>query len=228
MTSSAIAGSTGLVGAHILSQLLAQPSISSVFAFTRRELPNPTSSSKLSPISSTDSSTWPSLFPKSPTPKIFFSGLGTTRGQAGGVEGQRKIDLDLNYDLAKAAKDAGVETYVLISSANPNPNSMVPYSKMKGELEEKVKGLGFKHTILLRPGLLVGSREDSRPGEAVMRAIAGGLKKVSPMLVNSWAQDADVIARAAVVAGLQAVEGKKEDGVWILGQKDIIEVGKKE
>jgi uncharacterized protein YbjT (DUF2867 family) len=104
---------------------------------------------------------------------------------------------------------------------------MAAYSKMKGELEEKVKGLGFKHTIVLRPGLLVGSREDSRPAEAMMRHIASGLKKISPSLTNSWAQDADLIAHAAINAAFQAAEGKREGGFWLLLQKDIVELGKK-
>ncbi|KAF2193986.1 hypothetical protein K469DRAFT_709458 [Zopfia rhizophila CBS 207.26] len=224
MTSAAVVGSTGLVGSHILSQLLTNSSISSVHAYTRRELPNP-ASTKLKTLSSTDTTMWPSLFPTSPSPKIFFSGLGTTRGQAGGVEAQRKIDLDLNFDLAKAAKDAGCTTYVLISSTSANSKSSIPYSKMKGELEDKVKELGFKHTVFVRPGLIVGSREDSRPAEAIVRSIASGLGKLSPMLVNSWAQDAGVIAKAAVNAGLQCEEGKNE-GVWTVGQKEIIELGK--
>ncbi|KAF2472517.1 NAD dependent epimerase/dehydratase family protein-like protein [Lindgomyces ingoldianus] len=225
MATAALVGSTGLVGSNILSQLLAHPSFSSVYAYTRRELSNPTASTKLTPLSSTDSSTWPSLFPTAPTPTIFFSGLGTTRGQAGGLENQRKIDLDLNYDLAKAAKEAGCDTYVLISSASASSQSMLAYSKMKGELEDKVKDLGFKHTVFLRPGLIVGTRQDSRAPEAVMRGLATGLGKLSPMLKNSWAQDADVIARAAVNAGLQCVDGKKEEGVWVLGQKEIIRLG---
>ncbi|KAF2801080.1 NAD dependent epimerase/dehydratase family protein-like protein [Melanomma pulvis-pyrius CBS 109.77] len=227
MASAALAGSTGLVGGHILTQLLAHPSIASVHAFTRRELPNPTASTKLLPLSSTDTSTWASLFPRSPAPSVFLSGLGTTRAAAGSVKAQREIDLDLNYELAKAAKDAGVETYVLISTGGASSSSSMAYPKMKGELEEKVKALGFKHTVLLRPGLIVGSRNESRFAEAVARTIASGLGKVSPMLVNGWAQDADVIARAAVNAGLLCVEGKKEAGLWEVGMTEIVELGKK-
>lgn len=42
--------------------------------------------------------------------KTFVSCLGTTFAQAGSVEAQRKIDLDLNLSLAKAAKEAGIDT----------------------------------------------------------------------------------------------------------------------
>lgn len=32
-------------------------------------------------------------------------------------------------------------------------------------------------------------------------------------LKDFWAQDVDVIARAAIAAGMQCLEGKKEEGV---------------
>lgn len=166
------------------------------------------------------------MFPRELKPKVFFSGLGTTRAAAGGVEAQRKIDVDLNLDLAKAAKEAGVETYVLVSSGGANSKSAMDYPQMKGELEDAVKALQFKHTVILRPGLIVGERTESRPAEAIVRSIAKGLKSLTPALTNFWAQDASVIARAAVNAGLQCVEGKKEAGVWELGQSDIVTLGK--
>jgi len=226
MTTAVVAGSTGLVGSNILAALLSHPAFTSVSAYTRRKLSS--ESPKLSPLESKDSDSWPSLFPKSAS--VFLSGLGTTRGQAGGVDGQRKIDLDLNLALAKAAKDAGVQTYVLISSHGANATSMMAYPKMKGELEDAVKELGFKHCVILRPGLIVGNREDSRPPEFVLRKIAdfaGGLS--GNKLKDFWAQDAEVIGRAAVHAGLQCVDGtRKEEGLWMLGQADIVRLGRTE
>lgn len=45
-------------------------------------------------------------------------------------------------------------------------------------------------------------------------------------LKDAWAQDADVIAKAAVKAGELCLEGQREDGVWIVGQSEIIKLGK--
>ncbi|OCK80928.1 hypothetical protein K432DRAFT_381804 [Lepidopterella palustris CBS 459.81] len=228
MTSTALAGSTGLVGSHILATLLAHPSISSVHTYTRRDLPEYSSNPKYRQIHSTETSTWPSLYP-SGTP-LFLSGLGTTRAAAGGLDGQRKIDYQLNLDLARAAKAAGCTTFVLISSGSANSASMLAYVKMKSELEDAVSALGFTHTVIVRPGLIVGKRGESRPAEAVFRGLAGVMGRVSGgRLKNFWAQDADVIARAAVKAGLECVEGRREEeGVWILGGGDIIRLGKTE
>ncbi|KAF2250341.1 NAD dependent epimerase/dehydratase family protein-like protein [Trematosphaeria pertusa] len=228
MTTATLAGSTGFVGSHILSTLLTHPSISAVYAYARRDVPNPTASPKLFPLTSTDTSTWASQFPRELHPRVFFSALGTTRSAAGSVEAQRKIDVDLNLELAKAAKDAGVETYVLISSGGANASGSFPYLKMKGELEERVKELGFKHTVILRPGMILGSRPESRPVEAVVRGFAGALRKISPALTNFWGQEASTIARAAVQAGVMCLEGKREDGVWMVTQAEIVKLGTEE
>ncbi|KAH8422879.1 Protein fmp52, mitochondrial [Aspergillus melleus] len=62
--------------------------------------------------------------------------------------------------------------------------------------------------------------------EAVARGIAGFLGRFqNGALMQSWAQHAETIARAAVSAGLQAVEGKREPGVWALQQADIVRLG---
>lgn len=104
-------------------------------------------------MTSEDTSTWPSQYPQGAN--LFISALGTSRARAGGLENQRKIDYDLNLDLARAAKASGTKTFVLISSSGANSTSIAPYMKMKGELEEAVKALDFEHCILVRPGLLV-------------------------------------------------------------------------
>lgn len=225
--SAAIVGSTGLVGSNILTSLLAQPS-AQIHAITRRELPQ--TSSNLTVISNSDNTTWPAALKSiSPAPRILLSALGTTKAAAGSFAAQHAIDYDLNLSIAQAAKEQGVDTYVLISSAGVGPSSPFPYGKMKYDLEEAVKKLEFSHTVILKPGLLVGTRQDSRPSEAVLRYVASGLGTISGgRLTNFWAQGADVVGRAAVKAGWECLDGKKEKGVWVLQQADIVKLGKKE
>ncbi|KAF2719231.1 hypothetical protein K431DRAFT_286963 [Polychaeton citri CBS 116435] len=224
MTSACLAGSTGLVGGNILTTLNNLAAFSTVHTFSRKDLPpNP----KLQPIISSDSSTWPKQFPANVT--VFFSGLGTTRGQAGSIENQRKIDYDLNLELARAAKTAGTKIYVLISTGGASASSPFAYTKMKGELEEAVKALEFDHTIILRPGLILGARETLRPPEFVSQKIAGFMGAISGgLLKDSWAADADVIAKAAVRAGLDALEAKQKDKVRMVYHSEIMRLGKKE
>ncbi|KAJ9315722.1 hypothetical protein DTO271D3_3978 [Paecilomyces variotii] len=234
MASVAIIGSTGMVGSHILSTLLAHPSISRIDSITRRTPPAASAAppAKLTTIVDADTSRWASqLSSLTPPPSIFFSAFGTTRAAAGGFENQYKIEHGLNVEMARAARDAGVKVYVLISSSGASKTSSIPYSRMKGEIEEDVKALGFEKAVILRPGLISGPREESRPTEAVFRFIAGVAGKVHSALKDTWAQDSDVIAKAAVNAGLKALEGDVPSGnekVWVLGGSDIIRLGRTE
>ena len=199
-----------------------------VHAIARKNLP--ATSPNLKPVIVSDSSAWPeSVQSLSPRPDILFSALGTTKAAAGSTAAQRMVDHDLNLALARAARDAGVGVYVLISSAAVSKNSMFPYSKMKGELEEAVKEIGFPYTVIVKPGLLMGKRTDSRPAEALFRHLAYALGLISKRwLTDWWAQDVDIIGNATVAAGIQCLEGKREKGVWEVGMSDIIRLGRTE
>lgn len=97
---------------------------------------------------------------------------------------------------------------------------------MKGELEEQVKQMGFQNAIILRPGLIMGTREDRRPFEFGARKVAAGLKALTGgLLSNGWAQEAHVIARAAIHSALDCATGKRQPGVWVLEQADIVKLG---
>lgn len=99
--------------------------------------------------------------------------------------------------------------------------------RLKAELEIAVKELNFEHTVIVKPGLIVGERGESRPIEAVFRTTAKLLGAISGgILKDVWAQDADVIARAAVRAGLRASEARKSElKVWEVEQKEILDLG---
>ncbi|KAH0545201.1 hypothetical protein FGG08_000655 [Glutinoglossum americanum] len=213
-------------GSNILKTLLSLPEFTSIVTISRRAPPE--TSSKLHPIVSPDNTTWTqSLTSHTPPPQIFFSGLATTRAAAGSLDAQREIDFDLNHDLAHAARAAGAQTYVLISALGANSTSSIAYSRMKGELDDAVSEIGFEKVVLVRPGFIVGEREESRMADAVL----GGLARMSGFLGlrDMWAQDAEVIARAAVKAGMMAKEGKAPEGkVWVLGPKDIVRLGRDE
>ena len=192
----------------------------------------PTTSSVSTPVNEVvnkDTSTWSSsVLSLSPPPSILFSSLATTRAAAGGFDQQYQLEHNLNIELAQAAKQAGTKTYVLISSAGADSKSFFGYPKMKGEIEEHIKEVGFDHTKNYGPGLIGGVREESRPTEAVLRKIAAGMGAVHNSLKDVWAQDADVIARAAVSAALKAENGEIRDKVWIVDQKDIVRLGRTE
>lgn len=219
-------------GSHILNSLIANPSVTRVDTISRRTPPVASGAppAKLTNFVSTDTATWASqLSSLTPTPSVFISAFATTKAAAGGFENQYKIEHGLNVELAKAARDAGTKVYVLISSSGANKDSNIAYTRMKGEIEEEIKALGFERMVILRPGLISGTREESRPLEAGIRFVAHWAGKVHSGLKDGWAQDANVIGNAAVVAGLKALEGDVPAGsekVWTLFGSDIMQYGK--
>ena len=47
---------------------------------------------------------------------------------------------------------------ILVSSGGASSASSLAYLKMKGQLEDAVRSLGFDNTVILRPGFLMGKR----------------------------------------------------------------------
>lgn len=155
-----IIGSTGLCGNFILKH---SPEYYNTIYTLSRSQPDNASDSKIQTILEKDSTKWAEKVQEIEGPvDTFFSGLGTTRAKAGGLANQYKIDYELNLELAKAAKAKGFKKYVLISSVGASSSSRFPYLKMKGELEDAVIALGFENAIILRPGLLLGERKESK------------------------------------------------------------------
>ncbi|KAI8674968.1 NAD(P)-bd-dom domain-containing protein [Fusarium keratoplasticum] len=227
--SAAIIGSTGLVGGHILSTLLAVETFTPVHTITRRA--PKAESPRLDAVVDADTSKWAGLLSGfAPTPSVVFSALGTTRAAAGGLANQWKIDHDLNVELVKAAKAAGTGTFVFISSAGTRgfPSSMAPYSKMKNGVEDAIKEQDFQQAVILKPGMILGHREQGRALEGIFQGAVNGIGKLSTAVKDAVGQDAEVIGRAAVKAAQLAAEGKAPSKYWVIEAADIVRLGRTE
>lgn len=181
MAAALVFGSTGAVGSHILNTLIAIDAFSSIKTISRR-LPK-AESPKLAATEEADSTKWGSLISQlTPQPSVVFNAVGTTKAAAGTIQNQWKIDHDLCIEIAKAAKEAGVKTFVFISSGGTRGflSGHVPYSKMKVGVEDAIKGLDFEHAIILRPGMIIGDRE--APKAPFFEKLVGNLHKISPGL----------------------------------------------
>ncbi|KAJ5461740.1 Protein fmp52-2 [Penicillium daleae] len=226
MSTAAVFGSTGAVGSQILATLLASDSFAFVKTVSRRA-PN-LQSSKLEALQESDTSKWGDMIaPLSPKPSVVFNAVGTTRAAAGGIQNQWKIDHDLCIENARAAKAAGVKTYVFISSTGTRGflSARFPYSKMKVGVEDAIKELSFDHAIILRPGMILGR---DVPKAAFFESIVGNLNKLGQGLQDRLGQDQTVIGRAAVAAARIAEEGKAPSAFWTLEQADIVRLGREE
>lgn len=220
--SAGIIGSTGLVGNQILKALEKNDLVDKVYAITRRAVDK--SLNKVENIIETDSANWPEVIKnKLGGCRFFFSSFGTTRAAAGGIENFRKIDYGVNYAAAKAAREAGVSTYVLVSSAGANESSLFPYLKSKGKLENDVIALKFPHTIILRPGALIGKRETSHGFLNRVGELLGRLVYSTPLWCLLQPTHAEEVAQAAVHLALETAQAASDGAeVTIVGSRDII------
>ncbi|KAI1327454.1 NAD(P)-binding protein [Xylariaceae sp. FL0255] len=230
-STAAIIGSTGLVGHQILATLLNLEPCTAVHTISRRA-PKTGPSPKLNATVEADTTKWAAqLAAISPLPSTVYSSLGTTRAQAGGIQNQWKIDHDVNVELAKAAKAAGVKNFIFVSSAGTRGllSNHVPYSRMKVGVEDAIKNADFDQAIILRPGLLMGQREVPHAGGPFLETFFRGLGKVLGQgATDAFAQDDVVVARAAVKASMLAADGKAPGKYWVLEQKDIVRLGRDE
>lgn len=158
--------------------------------------------------------------------RIYLSGLGTTKATAGGIENQRKVDVELNYQLAKKAKELGYTTCVLVSSAGANSASLFPYFKMKGELEDKLQTLGFENLVVLRPGALLGPRLKDHNGLG-----SNIVPFFFELVYGTWFSKflghpvyGDSVGKAGVQVAINLESKNEKKGVTIISSKEIIEL----
>lgn len=185
-----VIGATGLVGAALVNLLLEDHRFEKVKVFVRRRTGKKHPKLEEHIVHFDAINDWKQWL----TGDVLFSALGTTLKQAGGKDAQYKIDFTYQYEVAKAAAEAGVTQYVLVSSAGASPQSRIFYSRMKGELEEAVKTFSFAHIHILQPGILQGHRAEARTGERIGIAVLSlvrnipGLKKYRPVPAKTVAQ----------------------------------------
>ncbi len=167
-----IIGATGATGKEVVDQILQDSDFTEVHAFVRKPLKNDNTKLINHVIDFDKPEEWRDLVKGD----VAFSCLGTTIKAAGSKEAQRKIDVGYQYNFAQSAKENNVEDFILVSAYGADPKSNMFYSRLKGELEQKVKDLHFDKLTIFQPGML--DRKDSeRFGE-----VAGG--KVIKFLNN--------------------------------------------
>ena len=156
---SIVLGSTGLIGKHLLTYLCEKDL--SVIAITRRPIEDiPKNASPM--IIDFDE-----FLDKGHLPDCehIYICLGTTIKKAGSQESFKKVDLDYCLGFARKARESGATTISLVTSVGANADSKNFYLKTKGELENKIKAMGFDSVNIFQPGLLLGNRDEIRPLE---------------------------------------------------------------
>ncbi len=172
-----VIGSTGLIGLQFLSNI-SEGEYKDVTAITRREIPA-LSDKPFIHQAIHDFSNLASMRADLKT-DVLVCTLGTTIKTAGSQERFFEIDHNIPLALAKMAREEGCQTFILVSSLGANANSKIFYSRVKGQLEAALKEVGFKQLHILRPSMLLGNRQESRPGEFIGKLIMTPLSFLIP------------------------------------------------
>jgi uncharacterized protein YbjT (DUF2867 family) len=177
MKKAIVFGATGFIGSHLLRDLLDGADYAQVIAVVRKPLT--LSHPKLTVLIG-DLASLPALKPQLVADEVFIA-LGTTRKHTPDEAEYYKIDHDYPVLAAEIARANGARSVFLVTAVGANAKSGVFYIRTKGEVERDILALGFDHTHIFRPSMILGQRDEDRPRERLLIAAWGLL---NPLLLG--------------------------------------------
>ncbi|BBH23295.1 oxidoreductase [Paenibacillus baekrokdamisoli] len=206
-----LVGATGLVGQALTQQLLADECCTELTVLVRRPLFQAGTGSrakKLHVIVADLDEMEQSL--ADVHVDLVFCTLGTTIKKAKSQEAFRKVDYEYPVRLAKWAKEHGVIKMIIVSAMGAKASSSIFYSRVKGEMEEKLTSISLEELHILRPSLLLGKRKEFRLGEKIAIWLSPLLRVVTigPLRVYRPIKDKQVASGMRAAAFTKRLLGK--------------------
>lgn len=201
MSTLLLVGATGLVGREVLRLALADPRVKHLTAPTRTPLaPHPDLTNPRVDFDALppDASWW--------NAEAVICTLGSTIKKAGSQQVFHRIDHDYPLAVARIARAHGARSFALTSSTGANPHAKSFYLRTKGELERDLDACGFPSLTLVRPSLIGGKRDESRPAERLAMHFMTAFRPIIPHRYRMV--PAESIARALLEAALSAIPGR--------------------
>ena len=217
-----ILGASGLTGQQLLAKLIADERYAAIKLFSRKKTEN--TSSKV--IEIVGDLLALENFKEDFTADEVFVCIGTTAKKTPDKTQYKKIDFGIPAAAAKLAKENQIPTFLVVSAMGANAKSSVFYNKTKGEMEQAVLSEKIKHTYILRPSIIGGSRNENRPMEKIGIAI---FKLLQPLMVGKLKKyriiEAENIVKAMIYLanekpGLQIIESDKIQEMALLPNKN--------
>lgn len=185
-------GATGLIGSYLLEFLLKDSDIHLINVVGRN--PFHLQHDKINNIV-IDFEDVSSISNSITGSEAVFVSIGTTMSKVNGDKIKYKsVDFDIIFNIANACKQKNINQFIYVSSLGANANSFNFYLRLKGEIDEAVAKLNLNSTSVFRPSVLLGKRNESRPGEKIMQFVMPLLDFMIPS--NSKAIKAEDVAKS--------------------------------
>ena len=185
-------GATGLIGSYLLEFLLKDSDIHLINVVGRN--PFHLEHDKINNIV-IDFEDVSSISNSVTGSEAVFVSIGTTMSKVNGDKIKYKsVDFDIIFNIANACKQKNINQFIYVSSLGANANSSNFYLRLKGEIDEAVAKLNLNSTYIFRPSILLGKRNESRPGEKIMQFVMPLLDFMIPS--NSKAIKAEDVAKS--------------------------------
>jgi uncharacterized protein YbjT (DUF2867 family) len=198
-----VIGASGLVGSHVVQQLLADDAFNKVRVLVRKPLAiqHPKLEQQIA-----DFSNYNEYQTKLGKGDCIFCCIGTTNAKVKGNKAlYRTIDFDIPVNAARFGSEAGFKHYLLVSAMGANSSSRIFYSRLKGEVEEVIGTFPYQSFHVFRPSFLLGKRTEQRLGESIGKAIS---KLFSFLIPSNYKPiEAATVAKAMVTAAKQQKSG---------------------
>ena len=195
MKTALVFGSSGLVGGHLVNQLILNSNYSKIKIFVRSkiELINP----KIE-IIETDFNDLEKYRNDIKGEDCFFC-IGTTRKNSPNKNEYERIELNIPIQITQIAKSNSIKSFFFVSSGYADAKSSGDYLKFKGLVEQEIKNQNFDKIGIMRPSFLLGNRKEKRIGEKfgiilfklLTPILVGPLRKMRPIR-------AEIVAKAMV------------------------------
>ena len=195
MKTALVFGSSGLIGEHLLNQLIKNENYNKIKIFVRSK---PEINDPKIEIIKTDFNNLQNHKEDIKGDDCFFC-IGTTKKNSPDKNEYRRVEIHIPKEIAKIAKANSLNSFVFVSSGYADSKSSGDYLKYKGEVEEELKELNFPKLGIMRPSFLLGDRKEKRIGEKtgifvfnlLSPLFLGPLKKMKPI-------HSEIVARSMI------------------------------
>ena len=215
MKTALVFGSTGLVGGHLLDQLIKNENYNKIKLFVRSEI---IINDLKVEIVKTDFNNMEKHKEEITGDHCYFC-IGTTKQNSPDKDEYRRVELDLPKQIAQITKSNSVNSFVFVSSGYADPNSSGDYLKFKGLVEEELKRLSFNKLGIMRPSFLIGDRKEKRLGEKLGIFV---FKLLSPLFLGPLKKMKPIHSKKVAKAMIKITDGDFKQNVF--ESNEIVEV----